>query len=238
MTCTSKAASIQGKIWKGYGKTASIIGMDYTFYRPSTGYMLLEDGTKMLLEDGQALLTGGGPTFIGAELLVRSVSLNAEDMAYKKPNKYGKATWYAVVDGNGLKVGDYFIGTEGTFFIAAMQLMLPILVVECNRTISLFRPQLQSGKGAQPYSGMTTQNEKPIVQGVPCSILQGTKGEKSEVALPGDTRSPWWTLLVPASVGRIKIDDLLIDDLGQRYVVSSPELTDLGYRLTCMMAMA
>lgn len=207
-------ASIQAHIWHGDGKAAQKLGASYQFYRPSAGH------------------------YPGTATSILPVSLNAEDMKYGKPNKYGKATWYALVDGTSLAVGDYFIGPQGTFFIAAMQPLLPILVVECNRTITISRPAAQSGKGAQPYSGMTEANEEPIATGVPCSILQGTKGEKNATDLPGDVRSPWWTILFPASVGRVMLADLIIDDLGQRYVVSSSEITDLGYRITAMMAMA
>jgi hypothetical protein len=238
MACASKSASIQSKIWKGYGKAARVIGTDYAFTRPSTGKLLMEDGGSLQLEDGQDLLTGGGPTFIGAPLFTKPVSLNAEDMAYKKPNKYGKATWFALFDATGAAVGDYFTGSEGTFFIAAMQLMLPILVVECNRIISIFRPQAQNGVGALGYGGTTEGNQRLVVAGVPCSILQGTKGEKSEANLPGDTRSAWWSILMPGSVGKITPDDIIVDDLGQRYIISSNERSDLGYRITAMIAIA
>ena len=207
------SATIQARIWRGYAKSAQVLGANYQFYRPAG-------------------------TYPGAETVSLPVSLNAEDMKYGKPNKYGKATWYALVDGTSVQVGDYFIGPQGTFFIAAMQPLLPILVVECNRTISLSRPQAQSGKGAQPYSGMTAADETPYATGVPCSILQGTKGEKSDADLPGDVRSPWWTVLLPGSVGRIQRGDLIIDDEAQRYMVSSNEQTDLGWRLTAMSAMA
>ncbi|WP_218575176.1 hypothetical protein [Limnoglobus roseus] len=169
-------------------------------------------------------------------LFCRYVSLNAEDMKYSKPNKYGKATWYALVDGCGLQPGDYFVGSEGTFFVAALQALLPILVVECNRTVTLSRVPRQTAVGAVSYSGMTQQNETPYVSGVPCSILQGTKGEKNEADLPGDVRLPWWVLLMPASVGTVLYGDLIVDDLGKRYIASSVELTDLGYRITAMQA--
>lgn len=204
-------ASIQAHVWYGNSKAATKIGAAYQFYRPNG-------------------------SFPGPEILLLPVSLNAEDMKYGKPNKYGKATWYALVDGTSLAVGDYFIGPQGTFFIAAMQPLLPILVVECNRVISIARPQAQTGKGAQSYSGMTAANETPYASSVPCSILQGTKGEKNETALPSDTRSPWWTILFPASVGVVKYGDLIIDDLGQRYIVSSNEQSEYGWRCNCAMA--
>jgi hypothetical protein len=254
-------AMIQWKIWRGYGKAAQKLGFEYQFYRPG-GNILLQNGGKLELEGGGDLLLEAGPSYPGAYLFTRCVSLNAEDMKYGKPQKYGKATWYALVDGNGLRVGDYFVGIEeggrlelegggnlsleaggdfrleksgSTYFIAAMQPLLPILVVQCNRIITISRPQPQSGSGAQGYSGMTAANEIAYASGVPCSILQGTKGEKDDASLPSDVRSPWWTILLPASVGSVMLGDLLIDDLGQRYVASSVELTALGFRLTAMM---
>ena len=205
-------ASIQAKVWKGYAQAASRLGVPYQFYRPAGSYP-------------------------GAPLVSLPVSLNAEDMKYGKPNKYGKATWYALVDATTLRAGDYFIGPQGTFFIADLQPLLPILVVECNRTVSLSRVAADTSDGVEEYSGMTAANEVAYATGVPCSILQGTKGEKGDVVLPADTRMPWWNILMPASVGTVIFGDLIIDDLGRRYVVSSSELTSLGYRLTAMLAM-
>jgi hypothetical protein len=232
----TNSAAIQSKIWRGYGKAAKKLGTSHQFYRPA-GNLLLEGGGNLLLESGGNIRLEV-QNYPGAQLFSRPVSLNAEDMKYGRPNKYGKATWYALVDGNGIEVGDYFIGPQGTFFISAMQLLLPILVVECNRVISIYKPQAQSGVGAQGYGGTTSDNQTLLVSGVPCSILQGTKGEKSETNLAGDTRSPWWSILMPKSVGYVAPDDIIIDDLGQRYIVSSNETSDLGYRATAMMALS
>lgn len=173
----------------------------------------------------------------GRFLTQRRVSLNAEDMNYRKPNKYGKATWYALFDGTGITVSDYLIGPGGVFFIAAMQSLLPILAVSCNRVINLYRPQQQTNLGLGGYGGTTAKNETLLLQGRPCSILQGTKGEKSETNLPGDTRAAWWQVLLPNAGGIIRYDDVIIDDLQRRYVVSSAELTDLGWRATAMQAL-
>jgi len=259
-------ALLQSKIWRGYEIAAEKIGFPCQFYRPTVpaGRILQESEIGIGLENGSGdiALEGNVWQYPGKKLCIRRVSLNAEDMKYGKPNKYGKATWYALVDGRDLQVGDYFVNMSGIglengwggieredgsgdlllepsgspYFIAAMQPLLPIFVVECNRVVSIYSPQAQAGIGAQEYGGTTTQNQKLLASGVPCSILQGTKGEKSETNLPGDTRSPWFTVLMPAAVGRIAQDDIMTDDLGQRYIVSSNESSDLGYRITAMMA--
>jgi hypothetical protein len=263
---TKGCCSIQSKIWRGYNIAAKKLGSKHQFFRPSLKAFNTEQGGKLNTEAGGDLLLTALKDFPGERLFTRHVSLNAEDMKYNRPNKYGKPTWYALVDGQDLQAGDYFIhedshkgllledggsllteakgkfllegALKGTYFIAALQPLLPILVVECNRVVSLFKPGAQSGIGAQGYGGTTAANETLYAESVPCSILQGTKGEKSEANLPDDTRSPWWTVLMPSAVGRIAPDDIMIDDLDQRYVISSNELTDLGYRCTAMMALS
>lgn len=204
------SALLQQKIYSGYAKAALRVGPIYTQYRPVTAMNPLATARA---------------TF--------NASFNAEDMKYGRPNKYGKPTWFGLFDGTLTQVGDYLVGPSGTFFIAAQQLTLPILVVECNRVASFYRQQQQTGVGALPYGGTTLANETLLAAGWPCSILQGAKGEKSAVNLPGDIRNPWFSVLVPAMAGVVlRTTDLIMDDLSRRYEISSAELTDLGWRCT------
>ncbi|TCG09356.1 hypothetical protein BZM27_06025 [Paraburkholderia steynii] len=209
------AAKLQAKVWKGYSLAAKRIGPAYNLFRPIAAINPFSNGPIATL----------------------NASFNAEDMTYGRPNKYGKPTWFALVDGSQTQVGDYLSNNDQTFFIAAMQPILPILAVDCNRTINVLRPQQQSGFGAQPYGGDTAAGETALMTGWPASVLQGTKGEKNEVNLPGDVRNPWWQILMPAFPGVvIGTADILTDDLQRRYSVSSAEATDLGWRITAMQA--
>jgi hypothetical protein len=209
------ATKLQKKVYAGYTKAALRIGPVFSLFRPS-------DPLNPL---------GFGP------IATLNASFNAEDMTYGRPNKYGKPTWYCLVDGTQTQVGDYLINATQTFFIAAMQPILPILAVDCNRTINVLRPQQQTGLGAVGYGGDTDANETPLMTGWPASVLQGTKGEKGEVNLPGDVRNPWWQMLFPAFPGvNLRTADIITDDMNRRYVISSAELTDLGYRCTAQQA--
>jgi hypothetical protein len=209
------SVKLQKKVYAGYAKAALRIGPVFSLFRPS-------DPLNPL---------GFGP------IATLNASFNAEDMAYGRPNKYGKPTWYCLVDGTQTQVGDYLINATQTFFIAAMQPILPILAVDCNRTINVLRPQQQTGLGAVGYGGDIDANETPLMTGWPASVLQGTKGEKNEVNLPGDVRNPWWQILMPAFPGVVlQSADIITDDIGRRYIVSSAELTDLGWRMTAMSA--
>ena len=207
------AATLQNRIYKGYGKAALRLGYMTDIYRPVNGTNPMQQGNKI------------------ASI---NASFNAEDMTYGKPNKYGKATWFGLFDGTQTQVGDYLDNSQdGTFFVAAQQTALPILLVACNRTISIKRPQQQTGLGAVGYGGNVDATETALMTAWPASVLQGTKGEKGGIALPGDTRDPWWTILLPHFAGvTLRSGDIITDDLSRRYVISSAELTDLGWRLT------
>lgn len=205
---------IQALIYKGYGKSAQYIGLPFAQYRPS----------------GPLDPVSGSP--LNPALLA---SFNAEDMKYGKPNKYGKPTWYCLADGAQLQVFDYLTGPDKVYYIAAMQPLLPILAVECNTTISVHRPQLQTEVGGvTDYEGTTAANEIILMTNFPASVLQGSKGEKGEVVLPGDVRNAWWIVMFPYAGVMLRSGDIIYDAVGRRYIISSAELTDLGFRLTAI----
>jgi len=200
-------ATVQDKIYAGYGQAATRIGETASIYRP----------TNALSPIGTAIGT----------------ILAAFDQRgrFENPNKYGQNIWYGLFDGCETQVGDYLICDAGTFFIAAQQHILPILCVSCNRTVSVYELSGSADVGAQSYNDAKALTA--IMTGWPCSILQGTKGETNPVHLPDDVKMPWWSILLPLFTGvTIQTTDIIIDDLGRRYAVSSPELTDLGWRIS------
>lgn len=204
--------TLQKKVYQGYGKAALRIGQLSYVYRPVEAF---------------------DPLTVCMATILAAFTTNDK---FSKPSEYGHPTWKAIVDGTELCVGDYLVTPDSTFFIAAMQHLLPILAVSCNRTISLVRVDQPGEEGAVGYGGITEANKTPIMGNWPASILQGTKGEKNLAGLPGDERVPWWSVLLPQFAGVVIVtSDLIIDDLGRLYVVSSAELTDLGWRLTASL---
>ncbi|MDF7789585.1 hypothetical protein CG435_10800 [Pantoea ananatis] len=211
------AAKLRDKVYVGYGKAAKRIGYNAQQYRAVSAFSPLSTA---------ALQT-----------LPASFTTN---FTYSAPNKYGQATWLGVFDGRTFLPGDFLVSPEdGTFFVAAMQTTLPIYCVQTNRIISVLRTQQQSGSGGvQGYGGTTAANEVALMSGWPASILQGTKGEKSPVSLPADAKTPWYVILFPSFTGIIlRTSDIITDDIGRRYVISSAELTDMGWRITAMQAL-
>ncbi|OIN44516.1 hypothetical protein [Pseudomonas costantinii] len=205
---------LQAKIYKGYGQAAKRIGFDYQQFRATSASNPLSS---------TALQT-----------LPASFTTN---FSYSAPNKYGQATWLGLFDARTFTPGDFLVGRQGTFFIAAMQDTLPIYCVQTNRIVSVLRDQQDQSVGLGAYSGGTRATEAPLMQGWPASILQGTKGETNDAKLPLDVKTPWWAILMPAYPGIIlRTSDIIRDELGRKYIISSAELTDMGWRITAMQA--
>ncbi len=204
------AQTIQNRIYKGYGVAGAKLGQAYSQYRPVVSSLPALDPAHWLSDD-------------------LMISFNAQDMRYGRPNGYGQALWYGLLDGTQVQAGDCFTGPEGTFFLPAMQLDLPFLMVAAPRLVTVSQsPTLsQTGAiGARPAADETVKQAA-----CPASILAGGGGAGLDV--PSDTRNPGFTVLMPQVAGVcIEVNDILSDDLGRRYAVASSELSDMGWRLS------
>lgn len=206
---------LQDKIYIGYGKAAKRIGFDYQQFRATSAYSPLPSTALQTL-----------PASFTTKF------------TYSAPNKYGEGTWLGLFDARQFAVGDFLVGRQGTFFIAAMQDTLPILCVQTNRVIDVLRVSQDAPVGLGSWAGdRKGSNEEMLMQGWPASVLQGSKGETNPTNLPGDVKTPWWLILLPAWPGVVfRTSDLIRDELGRKYVISSAELTDMGWRITAMQA--
>jgi hypothetical protein len=208
-------ATLQARIYAAYGKASGKIGQTYDVYRP--------DFIKAPLNNLVAIVTAAFDS--------------SPQYGFKAPNGYGDALWSALLDGSLTQVGDYLIGNNQTFFIAAQQSLLPIMVVECNRTVGVNRQHQQSGAGVVGYGGDTVAGQTVLMNGWPASILMGARSEKSEAGLPDSTKSPSWKILMPHFSGvTLRTNDIITDDLSRRYIISGAELTDLGWRINAIQA--
>ena len=110
------ALGIQAKINRGAGIAARYLGTPHTVYRPrGTGSPLARaNAIGVLLADFKA------------------------DFAFEggKPNLYGKAVWGGLFNRTTTAPGDYMVGDQGTFFIAAQQLHAPTACIQCNRVLT------------------------------------------------------------------------------------------------------
>lgn len=204
--------------------TAQVLGLPFAQYRPSGAGAAL----------ASANLLGTVPAWITADPKLMAA----------RPFNYAKPAGYAAVDPAIVAVGDYLVGSltvggeQETFFVASADIPAPIMVIRCNRVLTVTRPG-GPAPGADYYGGDTTATETPLITAWPASVLQGTKGERGDLTLPGDVRNPWGAILLPPSVPvQLRFADVALDDQPQpvRYVLSNVEQTAIGLRITANMA--
>lgn len=208
-------ATIQARVYSGYAKSAAIIGVNYSQYRP---------------------LSVSAP--LGNLISVLKAALDSRsNYGFREPNEYGDPTWFALINDANTQTGDYLVGAGGNYFIAGKQFLLPVIVVECNRKIKITRQNSQSGIGAIGYSGIQPSTENDILGGTgvgnwwPASILLGGKSQR-ETGKGSEVDQLGWKVLLPPSVPvQIIPNDIITDDMGRRYTITGAELTDLGWRI-------
>jgi hypothetical protein len=192
----------------------SILGSPYQQFRPSSATNPLASGN--LLSTLSAWITAD------------------EKGRGTKAATYAKPVWFGMFDPTITQVGDYLVGPLGTFFIASQNVPQPMQVVLCNHAVTISQPATEGSFGASTeYGGDIVGTETILATAWPCSMLQGTKGEQGTSRLPGDVKQPWSIILLPPIPGvNLRNDLIATDETGQRHVLSSTELSALGWRIT------
>ena len=154
----------------------------------------------------------------------------ARDGRFAHPECYGDALWYGIFDAAYTRPGDYLVQADSVWFIAAQQRLLPVLCVKTNRIVSFWRPAAPSSTGVNTYGGVDRRRPtNHCSTNWPASVLGASGRGRPSTDLPGDSSSPYWTVLLPAIPDVILLpSDLMTDDLGRNAVVAAAELTDLG----------
>lgn len=159
------------------------------------------------------------------------------DYGYMRTARFGQAARIGIFEATRFRVGDFLVSpAEGTFYVAAMPPLQPILCVKAERRVTLKRTIVAGNDaGIQDYGGTRPDREKVLMEGWPASILLHRSGEHNPIKLPGESRSAWFGILMPA-FGNLHIyaGDFITDDCGERYVITGAELTNMGWRLAVM----
>ena len=206
------ALQLAARVKQGTGKAAKRLGTIASHYRAMTPFSPLK-----------------------AEPLQQLSASFTTDYGYMRSARFGQAARIGIFDASGFEVGDVLVSPEaGTFYVAAMPLLQPILCVKAERLITLRRTAPGShSSGLQDYVGTTAAREKIILSDWPASILLNRSEEHSPLKLPGETRSAWYGILMPAFKDlHIHTGDFVTDDTGQRYAITGTEPTAPRRRLT------
>lgn len=214
---------LQSKVWAGYAKAAKRLGHAFTVYRPT--------GPGNPLDPGNMIVPALPATFTSA---------STQDFNFNRSNDREVPDYHCMADMTGLAASDIFVHPDwGTYFITALDPLLPPRAIRATHLVSVTRPAPQGGFGAQPYGGSLPSTETPVMTGGwPAAVLTvKARGEGSEVNLPGDVRTPGYTIYMPSLEGTvIRSSDIIVDNMARRFIVSSAELTDQGWNFVTRQA--
>lgn len=219
----SRAALLEDRLRRAEGRAATAIGLWCEAYRPQ----------------------GGGPALDPANRFLRLPAFLAPPEG--RPPGYGAAAWRGVFDAAYTRPGDYIMRPESApgaddaaqWFIAAQEPLTPILCIRAERMLRLTRPLGASEPGINGYGGAGAEAEAMLLDLWPASVLTSGGTGTAGADLPADVPAGSWQILLPATPGiTLRTDDIARDDLGRAAVVTSAELTALGWRLIAREASA
>lgn len=114
------------------------------------------------------------------------------------------------------------------------------------RTVSVSRPNAVApiAAGVLPYSGETQggSGETEVLSCLPANITQARARSSGMVDIPASSDSVAYWISIPARAGvkngDILTRDIIVDDLGVRYQVASPNWNSMGFRVYAEMLQA
>jgi hypothetical protein len=160
-------------------------------------------------------------------------------LTFKAPAKNPGFPYYGAMDARLLKPSDYLVGPMGTFFVAAIEPLKPVLTWRCTRTINILEAGQSAQSNAAPrvggYSEPLAATNVTILTGWPANIVKDTRGELDQTKLPSDTRSGYFKIMLPP----LPIEPIqgmyVTDDSGSTYIVSSAQKSWMGWELLVMI---
>ena len=157
---------------------------------------------------------------------------------YSKPTPWAKEQYYSLFDLSGVLPGDYFVGQEGTYFIADIEPLKPALTMKTTNLMGVLRPiGDEASFGPDYYGGLTRANATGILNDWPVTILRlGSRLMRGEANLPSDPHMPWWEIFMPTPPIPLMTGDQGVDDTGRPFMFSAVEVTQLGTRITAFQA--
>jgi len=213
-----EGARLNDRVAKGLGQAALRIGDAYEAFRPN----------------------GLGAPLARRNFVIQlAVAFHGEDRDWHRSARYGQPLWFAIFDNAYTQPGDYLVGPLGTFFVASQPPMLPTVCVLTNRVLRITRAGGARAAGVNAYGGVQHGELFLLLVAWPASMLAAGGGGHGGM-LPGQPGPSSTTVLLPALHGKQALElrqgDLITDEAGSVSVISSVELSPLGWRLNAVEA--
>jgi hypothetical protein len=200
---------LQDRVYWGLNRVASVLGESTDAYRPKGASDPLDRSNRFMR---------------------LQAAFSRVDGNFDQPIGYGVPVCRGYFDASYTRVGDYLVQGSAIWFIAEQESMLPVMCVRTNRIITVTRLLGPDTKVSSDPSNVTATIN--VITRWPASVLgTGTEG-RSQAQLPGDTRIPSWTTLLPSIEDQtLQPADIILDENGTTGVVVAAEISNLGWRL-------
>lgn len=104
------------------------------------------------------------------------------------------------------------------------------------RLVQLSRPNVDTGVGAQPYSGLQKTNETVLLTGIAAHIQADRQGTAPVAKLPADAAGESaWKIIVKLPLGTVQTGDVITDEIGNRYQVIAADWGSLVTTCRCQI---
>jgi len=189
------------RIAYGGGMAARKAGVICDAYRPVDGACPLSPSHRMIRLGVVTLPAGGG---------------------FRGPAGFGVAFRQLVLDQAYIMPGDYLVGSSGTYLVATNEPPAPVLGVQCNEVITLWRTATPAVAGINPYGAVLLRDARVVLSGYPAALIPGGVSDRGRVGLPDDTKLPGYVLVVAAVDGAGPlVADIVRDGRGRQFVVDA-----------------
>ena len=207
-------AKLSSKVYSGYAKAAKRIGFDSEVYRTAS-------------------LTS--PIDVANKIHTAFKVSVAPDFSFERYNKHQKPDWILMCDGNLVEIGDWIDGgSNGLFYVADKQPMLPMVAMQCNRTVSIVR------SGYSDVSGSMQPEDLPIASSLPVFMISRKDKSTSVPGFPAAStteiaKPEYYVWANTRDISAFQKHDVVIDENANRYEVNVVNSTAFGAQLTCRM---
>ncbi len=201
-------ATLADRLSRGMGAAARVFGTPYDAFRPRGA---------------------GDPLRTELRFLRLPAAFDGGDPGYRRPSGYERAQ-RGTFDSAYLQVGDLLRGARGVFFVALLPALNRPLCVLTNAVVHASRPLGPGDIGLSGYGGVQTARLGAVLSGWPAQLLPGGGGRPG--GMPGDGGLGEFGLLLPLGAPALRGSDVVVDEIGRRFVVGAVALTELGWRLS------